>query len=71
MTLTQLFLGKYRPGMTAEIFEKRRRNMQHRGVQVWDNRRWGTAWHCGPHDYQQLTNGQLKKCSPGVGHKRL
>ena len=51
-------------------FEKQRHRMQHRGVQAWDNKRRGTAWHCGPHGYKQFTNGQLKKYSLGVGQKK-
>lgn len=40
--------------------EKWGHRMHCTGVQVRDDKRWGTGWHWGPHSYEQLTNGQLK-----------
>lgn len=39
--------------------------MRHREVQGWDDTGWGTGLHWRPHSCKHLTNGQLKKCTPG------
>lgn len=40
--------------------------MWRRGVQEWDHNGWGIGWHWRPHNYKQLSNGQLQKHRPGT-----
>jgi len=47
--------------------ERQRGRMQHRGMQGWGEKRWGTGWQWRPNSCEQLTRGQLKKCRPGPG----
>lgn len=46
--------------MTAEVLRNRdtRCSTEVCTHGICDNKRWGTAWHCEPHDYKQLVNSQ-------------
>lgn len=49
--------------------------MWFRGVQIWNDKRWGTGWHWKPHGYkttqqQSVKEMQLDKC-PGAGQNQL